>query len=103
MKKFAFTLMMLITSLNLFAQNNDIEMADALRSNGKIYIVVICVVIILVGLLIYLFTLDRRLKMLEKKILTKTNFKPHRPNLLGLLLWCLSYTKQNFTCINGLF
>ncbi|WP_379093002.1 CcmD family protein [Pedobacter sp. UC225_65] len=67
MKKFAFTLMMLITSLNLFAQNNDIEMADALRSNGKIYIVVICVVIILVGLLIYLFTLDRRLKMLEKK------------------------------------
>lgn len=67
MKKFAFTLMMLITSLNLFAQNNDIEMADALRSNGKIYIVVISIVIILVGLLIYLFTLDRRLKMLEKK------------------------------------
>ncbi|KQC02269.1 CcmD family protein [Pedobacter sp. Hv1] len=67
MKKFAFTLMMLITSLNLFAQNNDIEMADALRSNGKIYIVVICVAIILIGLLIYLFTLDRRLKMLEKK------------------------------------
>ena len=67
MKKFAFTLMMLITSLNLFAQNNDIEMADALRSNGKIYIVVACVAIILVGLLIYLFTLDRRLKMLEKK------------------------------------
>lgn len=67
MKKFVFTLMMLITSLNLFAQNNDIEMADALRSNGKIYIVVISIVIILVGLLIYLFTLDRRLKMLEKK------------------------------------
>jgi EamA domain-containing membrane protein RarD len=67
MKKFLFTLMMLITSLNLFAQNNDIEMADALRSNGKIYIVVICVVIILVGLLIYMFALDRRLKMLEKK------------------------------------
>ncbi len=67
MKKFAFTLMMLVTSLNLLAQNNDIEMADALRSNGKIYIVVISIVIILVGLLIYLFTLDRRLKMLEKK------------------------------------
>lgn len=67
MKKIAFTLIMLITTLNLFAQGNDIEMADALRSNGKIYIVVICIVIILLGLLIYLFTIDKRLKMLEKK------------------------------------
>ena len=67
MKKLIFTLMMLFTTMSLFAQNNDIEMADTLRSNGKIYIVVISIVIILVGLLIYLFTLDKRLKMLEKK------------------------------------
>ena len=67
MKKLIFTLMMLFTTVSLFAQNNDIEMADALRSNGKIYIIVISIVIILVGLLIYLFTLDKRLKMLEKK------------------------------------
>jgi len=67
MKKLIFTLMMLFTTISLFAQNNDIEMADALRSNGKIYIVVISIVIILAGLLIYLFTLDKRLKMLEKK------------------------------------
>ena len=44
-----------------------IEMADALRSNGKIYVVVICIVIILIGLLAYLFALDKRLKRLEKK------------------------------------
>jgi hypothetical protein len=67
MKKIAFTLLMLTTTLNLFAQNNEIEMADALRSSGKIYIVVGCIVIILVGLLAYLFTLDKKLKMLEKK------------------------------------
>jgi uncharacterized membrane protein len=67
MKKIAFTLLFLISTLNLFAQNNDIEMADALRSDGKIYIVVICIVIILVGLLLYIFSLDKRLKMLEKK------------------------------------
>jgi EamA domain-containing membrane protein RarD len=67
MKKIAFTLIMLIATLNLFAQNNGVEMADALRSNGKIYVVVICIVIILLGLLIYLFSLDKRLKMLEKK------------------------------------
>ena len=67
MKKLAFTLMMLMTTLNLFAQNNEVEMADAFRSNGKIYVVVAVIVIILVGLLVYLFTLDKRLKMLEKK------------------------------------
>jgi len=67
MRKIFLTLILLITTFQLFAQNNDIEMADALRSNGKIYIVVISVVIILVGLLIYLFAIDKRLKMLEKK------------------------------------
>ena len=67
MKKIAITLFMLMITLNLFAQNNGVEMADALRSNGKIYVVVACIVIILVGLLGYLFALDKRLKMLEKK------------------------------------
>ena len=67
MKKIAFTLMMLMATLNLFAQGNNVEMADALRSDGKIYVVVAVILIILIGLLIYLFALDRRLKMLEKK------------------------------------
>lgn len=67
MKKITLTLIMLLLTVNLFAQNNEIEMADALRSNGKIYVVVSCIVIILLGLLIYLFALDKRLKMLEKK------------------------------------
>ncbi len=67
MKRVAFTLIMLLTTLNLFAQGSEIEMADALRSNGKIYIVVVCIAIILLGLLSYLFVIDRRLKMLEKK------------------------------------
>lgn len=66
-KKITFTLLMLLAAFNLFAQGNDVEMADTLRSNGKIYVVVAVIVIILVGLLIYLFSLDRRLKMLEKK------------------------------------
>ncbi len=66
-KKIAFTLTLLMVTLNLFAQSTTVEMADELRSNGKIYIVVICVVVILVGLLLYLFGIDRRLKMLEKK------------------------------------
>jgi len=71
MKKLLTILFLLFSSFNLFAQNSNIEMADQLREDGKIYIVVICIVIILVGLLIYLFSLDKRLKLLEKKSSTK--------------------------------
>ncbi|WAC40643.1 CcmD family protein [Pedobacter sp. SL55] len=71
MKKILTLIIILFSSLNLLAQNNDIEMADQLRTDGKIYIVVICIVIILAGLLFYLFALDKRLKLLEKKSANK--------------------------------
>ena len=67
MKKIASTLLMLLLTVNIFAQDNNVEMADAMRSDGKIYVVVAVILIILLGLLVYLFALDRRLKMLEKK------------------------------------
>jgi K+-transporting ATPase A subunit len=56
----------MMATLQLFAQDNGVEMADSLRSNGKIYVVVICILIILVGLLAYLFSIDKRLKKIEK-------------------------------------
>lgn len=56
-----------MVTMQLFAQDNGVEMADGLRSNGKIYVVVICIVIILVGLLAYLFSIDKRLKKIEKE------------------------------------
>ncbi|HWW38987.1 CcmD family protein [Pedobacter sp.] len=67
MKKFIVALALLFSSVQLFAQTDSVEMADMLRSNGKIYVVVLCIVIILAGLLFYLFSLDRRLKKIEKK------------------------------------
>jgi EamA domain-containing membrane protein RarD len=67
MKKILLTFLMLLSAFNLFAQNNETEMATLMRSNGKIYVVVACVAIILIGLLAYLFAIDKRLKMLEKK------------------------------------
>ena len=67
MKKIASTLLMLLLTVNMFAQDNNVEMADAMRSDGKIYVVVAVILIILWGLLFYLFALVRRLKMLEKK------------------------------------
>jgi CcmD family protein len=57
----------MMANMRLFAQDNGVEMADSLRSNGKIYVVVICIVIILVGLLAYLFSIDKRLKKIEKE------------------------------------
>lgn len=49
----------------LFAQDK-VEMADVLRSNGKIYAVVAVCLTILFGLFLYLFILDRKIKKLEK-------------------------------------
>lgn len=59
--------LMLSFSLNLFAQNsNGVEMADALRSSGKIYVVVSVISVVFIGLAVYLFSIDRRLKKIEK-------------------------------------
>ncbi len=57
----------MFATIQLFAQDNGVEMADTLRSNGKIYVVVACIVIILLGLLAYLFSIDKRLKKIEKE------------------------------------
>jgi CcmD family protein len=44
------------------------EMADALRASGKIYVVVLVIVIILSGLLAYLVRLDRKVSRLEREV-----------------------------------
>ena len=48
----------------VFAQN--VEMADIMRPNGKIYVVVAVISIIFIGLMIYLYLIDKRVKQLEK-------------------------------------
>lgn len=45
----------------------EIEMADQLRRDGKIYIVVGCVLVVLAGMLIYLVAIDRKVGRLEKQ------------------------------------
>jgi CcmD family protein len=49
------------------AQAQAVEMATGLRSSGKIYVVVLVIAVIFIGLLAYLFSIDRRLKKLEKE------------------------------------
>lgn len=50
----------------LFAQNNT-EMADTMRSNGRIYVVVAVMSTILLGLILYVLRLDRKISKLEKE------------------------------------
>jgi len=59
------SLFAVLTSTVLFAQDKP-EMADVMRSNGKIYVVVAVCLIILVGLFIYVAMIDRKVKKLEK-------------------------------------
>jgi CcmD family protein len=49
------------------------QMAGLMRSNGKIYVVVAVLLIILTGLFIYLINLDRKLSRLEKEMITKSD------------------------------
>jgi uncharacterized membrane protein len=44
-----------------------VEMADTMRSNGKIYVVVAVLTTILLGIVLYLVRLEKKIKQLEKE------------------------------------
>jgi len=48
--------------------NTEIEMADAWRANGKIYVLVATISAVLGGAVFYLVLLDRRVAKMEKEI-----------------------------------
>lgn len=66
-KRIILSFFLLLCNYALFAQN----MADEMRSNGKIYVVVAVLVTIFLGIVLYLVRLDRKLTRLEKD--TKIN------------------------------
>jgi len=47
------------------ARAQEVDMADAMRSSGKIYVVVACVVVLFIGILIYLIRLERKVSKIE--------------------------------------
>jgi hypothetical protein len=49
-------------------QNTRVEMADKMREDGKIYVLVAIVTTILGGLLVYAVSIDRKLSKLEKEM-----------------------------------
>lgn len=52
-------------SMLSFAQDRP-EMADKMRSNGKIYVVVTVCLIILIGLFLYVWNIDRKIRKMER-------------------------------------
>jgi CcmD family protein len=75
MKNIANFLLFIFLFSGFGAVAQDVEMADGLRSSGKIYVIVIIVMIVLLGLIVYLFSMDRKLSRIEKLIEAKKKTK----------------------------
>ena len=57
---------MLLLSSASMVLGQDVKMADQFRADGKIYVVVGVILILLIGLFIYLYQIERKVKKLEK-------------------------------------
>lgn len=77
MKKLLFVSLLML-SLSVYAQdkieitgedyqNTQVEMADIMRSNGKIYVLTGIIGIVLGGILVYVVQTDRKISNLEKQ------------------------------------
>jgi CcmD family protein len=68
-KKTIILFVLLILSVLSKAQGGTqkVEMADLMRSNGRIYVVVAVMLTILIGLVLYVVRLDRKISKLEKE------------------------------------
>lgn len=68
MIRFWMLAMLLVSNgLTSFAQDSSVQMADALRQEGKIYVVVACIFVIVGGLVLFLIRVDGKLSRLEKE------------------------------------
>lgn len=71
-KKLVLSIVAFLISFVGFSQNpNTPEMADLMRDNGKIYVVVGVLLILLVGFFTYLIMVDRKISKLEKELKSK--------------------------------
>ncbi len=66
MKRISNLLLTLLLASPAYSQ--EVEMADGMRADGKIYVVVAVLLVILVGLVAYLIIIDRKATRLEKKL-----------------------------------
>ena len=65
---------LLLFSQNLMAQQpvaDGVEMADRMRADGKIWVVVAVIAAIFAGIIVYLVRIDRQIGKLEKEVKEK--------------------------------
>jgi CcmD family protein len=67
MKKIIILFILSIVTTWSFAQTAEEGMAVEFRQSGKIYVVVAVITVVVIGLFIYLFTIDRKIKKLEEE------------------------------------
>lgn len=67
MKKLLSLLVMMLAAMSGYSQAEAPQMADGLRSDGKIYVVVAVLSIVFLCLVTYLVIIDRKVKKLEDK------------------------------------
>ena len=65
-KKVLLAVLLFVAAQSVYAQEK-VEMADGLRSNGKIYVVVAVLAVIFIGLFLFLISIDRKVSRLEKE------------------------------------
>ncbi len=70
MMRYIFTIL-LSMFYSAIALAQEVEMADDLRRDGKIYIVVAVLLIIFAGIVFYLINIDKKVSKLEKEISNK--------------------------------
>lgn len=68
LKRIIWLLLFLVLSTAATAQDEKVQMADLMRSNGRIFVVVAVMLTILIGLVLYLVRLDRKISKMEKSI-----------------------------------
>lgn len=69
---------LVLLSHTLMAQqpvSNGVEMADQLRADGKIWVVVAVIAAVFAGIIIYLIRLDSQIGKLEKEVKNQTRHK----------------------------
>ena len=69
-KKIFSLLLLFVFSISVWGQNGNppVQMADTMRSNGRIYVVVAVMLTILIGLILYIVRLDKKISKMEKEI-----------------------------------
>jgi hypothetical protein len=66
-RSLTFFLLLLTFPILSHAQEQSVEMADTLRQEGKIYVVVVSLLVIVLGLVLFLIRIDGKLNRMEKQ------------------------------------